>query len=682
MKLQIKNIVTISTLLVGSLWLVSCEDYLDRKPLDKVTPDSYLTKEDQLASYSIKAYSYYKDDGTETEYVFKTHSGWSIGTVKEDLHSDNMASTNASYDWWVPGNKRVPNKAVDNDGLGDYSFKNIRNSNYFFELVLPRYENGTIEGNIQNIEHYIGEMYFLRAWEYFKKLRLYGDFPIVKSTLTDEQGLLVGTSQRAPRNEVARFIIQDLDSAIMLMQPVFKNKNRLSSTVAELVKSRVALYEASWLTYHKGTPFVPGGSGWPGEGMEYNKDFSIDIDAEIDYFLTQAMDASKNVAESIQLANNTGVMNPSILIDGWNPYFEMFGAVDMGKYNEVLLWRAYSQEMNVLHGVGTYVRLGNDYGLTKGYVDGFLMKNGLPWYAVNSGYQGDKTIQDVKKDRDERLQLFLKDPTTLIELESGLQNGMPNIVGIQEQREVTGYAVRKCFNYDPAQSDYGGAISSYGCIIFRGVEAHLNYLEASYMKNKSLDATAQKYWRAVRERAGVDPDFNKTIQATNLSMENDWAVYSAGQPVDATLFNIRRERRNEFIGENMRWDDLRRWRALDQVQNYTIEGFNLWDEMYASEKYTDPKTGKSLLIEPDGGGQANVSSRTSSKYLRPYQIIRTNNEVYDGYNWSKANYLTPLPAYEIMLTSSVGADGNVNMDSSPLYQNPYWPKQAGGSATE
>ena len=91
----------------------------------------------------------------------------------------------------------------------------------------------------------------------FKKLRLYGDFPIVKSTLVDNQGLLVEASKRAPRNEVARFIIQDLDSAIMLMQPTFKNKNRLSSTVAQLIKSRVALYEASWLTYHQGTPFVP-----------------------------------------------------------------------------------------------------------------------------------------------------------------------------------------------------------------------------------------------------------------------------------------------------------------------------------------------------------------------------------------------------------------------------------------
>ncbi len=47
--------------------------------------------------------------------------------------------------------------------------------------------------------------------------------------------------------------------------------------------------------------------------------------------------------------------------------------------------------------------------------------------------------------------------------------------------------------------------------------------------------------------------------------------------------------------KNLRWDDLRRWRALDQVKNYVIEGFNLWDEMYKDEKYVDAKTGESFI---------------------------------------------------------------------------------------
>ena len=663
MQVQMKNMITLASLLVGCSLFVSCDDFLDRRPLDAVTPDSYLTKEDHLASYSIRAYS------------FSTHSGYTPGTVTADLHTDNMAQSDASYSWWVPGNSRVPNKA---DG---YSFSAIRNCNWFFELVLPRWQAGAIEGNETNIRHYIGEMYFLRAWQYFSKLRAYGDFPIVKSTLVDDAGMLVEASKRAPRNEVARFIIQDLDSAIMLMQPSFSNKNRLSSTVAQLIKSRVALYEASWLTYHRGTPFVPGGPGWPGAEAEYNRDFSIDLDAEIDYFLTEAMEASKAVADAIPLTENNSVLEPTTSFEGWNPYFEMFSAMDMSGYDEVLFWRAYSAEQNVLHCVSPKLRMGANYGVTKGFIDGFLMKNGLPWYATNSGYHGDRTIQDVKRDRDERLQLFLFDPTNVIVLETQEKRGAPKILEIPENRDVTGYALRKCYNYDPVQSPAAGAVCSYGCIVFRAAEAYLNYMEACYMKNGTLDASAQQYWRAIRARAGVDTDFNKTIQATDMSKENDWGAYSAGQLVDPTLFNIRRERRNEFIGEGMRWDDLKRWRALDQVQNYIVEGINLWDEIYQDPAYTEV-SGESRLIEPGGSGQANVSSRTASKYLRPYQIVVTNNEVYDGYTWTKANYLTPIPAYEILLTSQMGEDGNVDLDSSPLYQNPYWPKQAGEAALE
>lgn len=42
------------------------------------------------------------------------------------------------------------------------------------------------------------------------------------------------------------------------------------------------------------------------------------------------------------------------------------------------------------------------------------------------------------------------------------------------------------------------------------------------------------------------------------------------------LYNIRRERRCEFIAEGMRKDDLFRWRSLDKMKDYTVEGFN-WE---------------------------------------------------------------------------------------------------------
>ena len=53
----------------------------------------------------------------------------------------------------------------------------------------------------------------------------------------------------------------------------------------------------------------------------------------------------------------------------------------------------------------------------------------------------------------------------------------------------------------------------------RASDALLNYMEACYEKNGNLDATAQSYWRAFRERAHADTDYNKTIAATVMSEE-------------------------------------------------------------------------------------------------------------------------------------------------------------------
>lgn len=70
------------------------------------------------------------------------------------------------------------------------------------------------------------------------------------------------------------------------------------------MKSRVALFEGTWLKYFKDTPFVPNGPEWPGKSKEYNANYQYptgDIDKEIDFFLTEAMNAAKEVADATQL---------------------------------------------------------------------------------------------------------------------------------------------------------------------------------------------------------------------------------------------------------------------------------------------------------------------------------------------------------------------------------------------
>lgn len=642
---------------------ISCsEDFLDRPPQSSVIPEEYLYEESQLAAYAIERYDW-----------LPSHEQWSFGTFGIDADTDNMAAMWYD-DKFVPGQWRVPQTG------GSWSFGNIYEANYFLNTVVPRWENNEISGNPSSIEHYIGEMYFFRAWEYFSKVQALGDFPIIKTVISDNKEELIAASKRAPRADVVRFIISDLDSAAVMMMNSSPdgNKNRLSRSCALLVKSRVALYEATWLKYFKNTAFVPNGPGWPGAEKDYNQGYQYpagSIDAEIDWLLGQAMSAAKEVADAFPLTPNNGVLQQSPS-DPNNPYFDMFGAENMAGFDEVLLWRDYDKGLGIVHNVPVYEQLGNyGIGLTKGMVNSFLMENGLPIYASGSGYQGDDYISDVRENRDGRLWLFLKEPgqrNVLYESGEGdhatAVEPIPDITNSSaDQGYSTGYTIRKGLNYDAAQAGNGQGYT--GSIVFRATEAYLNYIEASYEKNHALDSDAQSYWSAIRERAGVNSDFQTTIAATDMQMEAqwDWGAYSAGQLIDPTLYNIRRERRDELMAEGLRFMDLKRWRAMDQLISnpYHIEGFKLWgpmQEWYDNLSY--------------GSATANVSAPSRSEYLRPYE--KTGNElVYEGYKWAMAHYLDPIPIQQFLLTSA-----NNDVDSSPIYQNPYWPTEANAGPTQ
>ena len=79
----------------GSFILASCNDFLDREPLDSVTPDNFFFTENDLAAYAVKHYN------------FTTHEGFNAGIWRNDNATDNQAATD--YDKkWIPGQWKVP----------------------------------------------------------------------------------------------------------------------------------------------------------------------------------------------------------------------------------------------------------------------------------------------------------------------------------------------------------------------------------------------------------------------------------------------------------------------------------------------------------------------------------------------------------------------------------------------
>ena len=667
----------ISTLLLGIILIgfTACNDFLDVQPESSITPNAYFTAEADLAAYSINLYNF-------NSIGLGSHR---LSTFGLDNGTDNQAEAGYSARW-VPGEWKVGSTTSDNDRNAPWNFFQIRDCNYFFEQVMPKFEAGTITGAEANIRHYIGEMYLLRAYAYFQKLQTIGDTPIVKETLPDQEEVLIERSKRNPRHEVARFILEDLDKAIeFLLEDGPGGKNRITKDVAYLLRSRVALFEGTWLKHHKGTAHVPGGSGWPGNTADLS---GFDIDSEIDYFLGEAMKSAKVVGDKLvgNLVENTDApegMDKTFA--SLNPYYTMFADVNMNSYSEVLMWREYNEALGITHNIQLQLQEnGGGSGWTRGLVNSFLMRNGLPIYAAGSNYNLDwekegsaKTLQD----RDSRIQLFTKKDG---DIENYNTDGTTNIFdptwivkGNEEKRMVTGFAIKKGKHYNSYMQTLHER-GTTGSITFRGTEALLNYMEASYEKNGNIDNTADSYWRALRRRAKVNEDFTVTIAATDMTKEaeGDFGTYSHGKLVDATLYNIRRERRNEFIGEGMRWDDLKRWRALDQVRNYHIEGIRYWGSIYEGN-LTDSE-GKDLVMVDVEGGRGNMSDENiSGVYMRPYQISKINNSVFNGYNFISAHYLTPLPQSTFRQTAS---DDQSDLETSVIYQNPGWPKIAGQGA--
>lgn len=630
-----KNLKTIF-LAVSAVLTTSCNDFLEREPLDFGNEDTYFRTAEDLKMFANDLYS-----------ALPTNKAMWGGLYTEDVTSDNQCASYAQT-LFYKGDKKTVQVASS-----EWNFSNLRTINYFINKISANEKSGILDADNPDVRHYLGEAHFFRAYDYFRLLRSFGDVPIFTEMLPDIQAELTARSKRSPRNEVARFIISDLDKASELLKAEAPETGRICRDAALQLKARVALYEATWERYHAGTCFVPGNSKWPGAKTWPDFQFkSGSAEAEVEYFLDRAIEAAKLVADARQLdADYQGMFRST----------STFPSAD-----EVILARYYQKGV-LTHSCSALLKNGGGCNVTRALVNSYLMQNGLPIYDDASGYQGDKVTYYEFQNRDPRLTGSVRAAGSLIETRQNANGNYENdtiyyyrpmIYQSGQEKATTGYELQKWCSQEPDQR------VQYECTttvpLLRAAESYLCYIEAYYERHHQLDAACKKYWQALRRRAGMDEDFQKTIDATDLSKENDLGIYSHGKTVDKTLYNIRRERRCEFIAEGMRLDDLKRWRNLDNMVEYQPEGFNLWDEMY--KMYSTSQRDESV-----------VSQKNVSKYVRPLQISSTS-VAYGGYTFPKQHYLEPIPISEFLITGSGIAS------QSPLYQNPGWPSEADGTA--
>ena len=146
-------------LLIFVIGILSCEDYLDRYPLDAISSNQYWTTAQDLQLYVNQYYTRFPND-TRND-----------GTIL-DNNSDNLVES--VYNSVLAGTRTVPASG------GGWSWSDIRNVNYF----LNHYN--TVDAPWGSVKQFVDEAYFFRAYFYFNMLSNFGDLPWINEPFHSE----------------------------------------------------------------------------------------------------------------------------------------------------------------------------------------------------------------------------------------------------------------------------------------------------------------------------------------------------------------------------------------------------------------------------------------------------------------------------------------------------------------
>lgn len=553
----------------------SCKDYLDRPPLDAISTDDYWKTPSDLEKYVQKFYNNLPRHG--------------IGMPLEDANSDNMIRLTPDE---VMNGVRPPTP-----GTWVSEWQTIRSINIF----LDNYHQ--VQGDLETYRHFVGEAYFFKAWFYFQLLKRYGDLPWYTHTLLPGSEDLY--RPRDPRTVVADSILGHLDKAVTLLNPrSVAGNTKINKEAALAFKSRVALYEGTWQKYHANTPF-----GTPG--------------AQPEKYFRACVEAAEALINGSYTRGIYSTGNPE------RDYYTLFGLDNMSSVNEVLLYRIASTSESLGSGVQFYTTASTaSMGVTWWLVSSYLGKDGLPidYSALASEQKGNAFLASLPALSDPRLHATVWCPGDLRVASTQEKFNKPWIDRGGNELCPTGFQVKKCSNPNSSAAgitDGSNNNSQTGYILFRYAEVLLNYAEAQYELNGTVN---YEVLNLLRKRVGM-PDFQVIPQS------QDPHRIDYGYPISDALYEIRRERRVELALEGHRANDYKRWAAHALFQGKRPLGYPL-----------DSAEFPTLRLPLTGDG-----------YIDYFQTHLPNGYSFRG----GQDYLDPIPLDEITLNPN-------------LTQNPGW----------
>lgn len=423
-------------------------------------------------------------------------------------------------------------------------YENVRACNVFFENI----ENSELQG--EEIERLKGEVHFLRAYNYYYLMSLFGGVPIIDKPYSPNDDLSI---ERGTFEETVNFIVADLDAAAELL-PVTGDKARATKGAALTLKSRVLLYAASDLFNSE--------ASWS-SGYEHPELVSY-IGGNRQARWQAAKDAAKEVID-LGVYSLYGGTNPASAEEATQNYINIF----LNNGNEEDIFLSFYDNVNrtdwqtpdpgLHYGPNGYHNWGNNTPLQR-FVDSFEMIDGtkFDWndpeesaapYENRDPRFYATVLYDGAHWRKRPDDVIASDPEGIIqtgyfENEDGTYT--PGLDTRQSPFEdwngtYTGYYLRKFI--DPSL-DHQYERQKLPWRQMRYAEVLLNYAEACLELGQENEA--KQYLNMIRNRAGM-PDIPASETGNEL------------------MERYRNERKIELAYEQHRFFDIRRWMIAPDV---------------------------------------------------------------------------------------------------------------------
>ncbi len=533
-----------------------CEDFLDRPQLTQMNDENYWSNENNLRLFA---------NGFYTNYFVGYNNTWGVdyAPLRGYYFSDDFTSTGkqGSFETQAPASRGSDSETAT--WLTTYAgptwdFAWVRKSSLFLARV-----DGMKDKILQEepYKHWSAVARFFRGFEYSRLVSVFGDVPYFDHLVGDGE-LDVLYKDRDDRTFVMDQVYADFEYVLDNMRLSDGNPQYLNRYIAAGFISRFMLFEGTWQKYHLGN--------------------------------------TEKAKQYLQLAVRAGDL---VIQSGkWsfgNDFRSLFGSEDLANNKEVLMYRQYNAAVGVTHHVASYSNTTESQSPAANLdlAKAFICTDGQPYKLSGVANADQLDISNMVTTRDPRFEATFwdepkKESATLLYADKFIDRVGPTYYGK---------------TYPP---QYGSNTNTNDAPVMRLAEVVLNWIEAkaeleafggAAVTQGDLDASINAIRNRPLDAIAADKGVVKTDPLLLSAIPDD---PDRDADVSPLLWEIRRERRMEFVYEHTRLKDIKRWKKIEYMDGATNPDIlrGLWIDFPAEfpEWLVEAKESKLKVEKMDG----------------------------------------------------------------------------------